>query len=128
MDPNQARRELSGDPTFVGLRRPDHRHWRRPLSCFVLDAIKVASASLPYHSRPFLLVLTILAQVRLSKTLYHRGLEGWRTAPNQDRFPRGGGLGGHERAVWEGRALGESGAGNERRDLCLDQRGRLDEP
>ena len=83
----------------MGLRRPDHRHWRRRLSCFVLDATKVASASLPHHALPKVLVLTILVQVRLSKTLYYRGLEEWGTASNQAHFPRGGGLGDNERAV-----------------------------
>ena len=28
VDPNQAHRELARDTTFMGLRRPDHRHRR----------------------------------------------------------------------------------------------------
>ena len=105
VDPNQAHRELKGDTTLMGLRRSDHRlrrsdiRRRRRLSCFVLDGIKVASPRLPIHSRPFLLVLTILAQVRLSQTLYYRGLEECGTAPNQASFPWGGGLGDNEREV-----------------------------
>ena len=72
VDPNQAHRELSAEPTFMSLRRPDHRH-RLRLSRFVPDAIKVASASLPHahHALQKVLVLTILAQVSLSKTLYY---------------------------------------------------------
>jgi hypothetical protein len=93
MDRDQACRDLSEEPTFMGLRAPDHRHRRRRLSCFVLGAIKVASASLPQHALPKVLVLTIPTQVRLSKTLYYRGLEESGTAPNQASFPRGGGLG-----------------------------------
>jgi hypothetical protein len=92
MDPNQAHRELSEELTFMALRRPDHRHRRRRLSCFVLDAIKVAPAPLSHHAPLKVLVLTILAQVRLSRTLYYRGLEEWGTAANQASFPRGGGL------------------------------------
>ena len=99
MDPNQALRELSAEPTFMGLRRPDHRHWRRRLSCFVLDAMKVASASLPHHAPPKVLVLTLLAQVRLSKTHYSRDQEERSKCQTQASFPRGGGLGDNERAV-----------------------------
>ena len=92
VDPDQAHQEVSAEPTFMGLRRPDHRHRRRGLSCFVLDAIKVAPAPLSHHAPLKVLVLTILAQVRLSRTLYYRGLEEWGTAANQAPPPRGGGL------------------------------------
>ena len=104
---------------LMGLRRSDHRHRRQRLSRFVLDGIKVASPRLPIHSRPFLPVLMILAQVKLSKTLYYRGLEEWRTATNQASFPRGGGLRDNERACgwherwesgWEGVGVGRLSA------------------
>ena len=60
----------------MGLRTPDPRHRRRRLSPFVCYAIKVAPAPLPHHCGPMLLVLTILAQVRLSKALDYRDLGG----------------------------------------------------
>ena len=46
VDPNQAHRELARGIAFMGLHTSDHRHRRRQLSCFVLDAIKVARVPL----------------------------------------------------------------------------------
>ena len=90
VDPNQAHRELARGTTFMGLHTSDHRHRRRRLSCFVLDGIKVAFVPLPHHSPVWHLVLTVLAQVRLSRTLYYCGLEECGSAPNQAFSPRGG--------------------------------------
>ena len=77
----------------MGLRTPDHRHRRRRLSRFVLDAIKVASASPPHHAPPKALVLMIPTQVRLSERIYSCNQEERSKSPNQASFPRGGGLG-----------------------------------
>ena len=86
VDSNQAHRELARDTTFIGVHTSDHRTHvltsAGRLSRFVLDEIEASRVPHSQHLSVWYLTLTILTLIRLSKTLYRRGLAKRRNTSN----------------------------------------------